>query len=127
MKKTIAALALLLAAFGTFAAQVRTRGVATAPIVLEVFSDFQCPGCKALYENTLRPLMADYADKGKVYVIHREYPLPIHAHAMEAACYACAASHVGKYEQACDALFRQQAVWSSNGKVDEVVCGILTP
>ena len=76
--------------------------------MIDVYSDFQCPACKTLYERTLVPLAYDYVDKGKVYLVHHEYPLPMHAHAMEAACYACAASRVGKYEQVCDVLFRQQ-------------------
>jgi protein-disulfide isomerase len=85
---------------------VKSMGVVTAPISIEVFSDFQCPACKALYEQTLRPLTQDYVIAGKVYLVHRDFPLPIHAHAREAACYACAAGRIGKYEQACDVLFK---------------------
>jgi protein-disulfide isomerase len=127
MRKIIAGLALSLVALGAWAAQLRSRGVSTAPIVIDVYSDFQCPACKALYERTLGPLAYDYIDKGKVYLVHHEYPLPQHTHAMEAACYACAASRVGKYEQVCDVLFRQQESWAANGKVDETVCSVLTP
>jgi protein-disulfide isomerase len=127
MRKLVAAFLLLLAALGAWAAQMRSRGLANAPILIEVYSDFQCPACKVLYERTLVPLTYDYVDKGKVYLVHHEYPLPMHAHAMEAACYACAASRVGKYEQVCDVLFRQQETWAANGKVDETVCNILTP
>jgi protein-disulfide isomerase len=94
--------------------------------LIEVYSDFQCPACKFLYEHTLVPLASDYVDKGKVYLVHHEYPLPIHAHAMEAACYACAASRVGKYEQVCDVLFRNQESWAASGKVDQTVCSVLT-
>jgi protein-disulfide isomerase len=127
MRKTIAALVFLLAASGAWAAQ-RSRGMPNAPIMIEVYSDFQCPTCKALYEQTLVPLMFDYVDKGKVYLIHHEFPIVIkHPHAMEAACYACAANRVGKYERACEVLFHQQDIWAANGKVDETVCGVLTP
>ena len=127
MRKAIAAFALLLPV-AALAAQVRSRGTPTAPILIEVYSDFQCPGCKALYERTLVPLMSDYVDKGKVYLIHHELPIvEKHPHAMEAACYACAANRVGKYEQACDVLFRQQDTWAASGKVDETVCSVLTP
>src|SRR5208282_1711452 len=99
----------------------------TAPILIDIYSDFQCPACKALHENTLGQLAYDYVDKGKVYLVHHEFPLPQHAHAMEAACYACAASRVGKYQQVSDVLFRSQQTWAANGKVDETVCGVLTP
>jgi protein-disulfide isomerase len=128
MRKAIAALVFLLAAFAAHSAPVKGRGAPNAPIVLEVYSDYECPHCKLLYEKTLVPLMAEYVDKGKVYLIHHEFPITqIHPHAMEAACYACAAHHVGKYEQACEILFRDQAIWSASGKVDETVCSILSP
>ena len=35
----------------------KTLGLSTAPITIEVFSDYECPHCKQLYEETLRPLM----------------------------------------------------------------------
>ncbi len=127
MRKIAAVLVLLFAALCAWGAQMRSRGSSSAPIVIDVYSDFQCPACKMLYERTLGPLAYDYVDKGKVYLVHHEFPLPMHAHAMEAACYACAASHVGKYEQVCDILFRQQETWANNGKVDETVCSVLTP
>ncbi len=127
MRKIVAGFALLLAALGAWGAEMRSRGLASAPIVIDVYSDFQCPACKVLYEKALIQLNYDYVDKGKVYLVHHEYPLPMHAHAMEAACYACAASRVGKYEQVSDVLFRRQEAWAANGKVDETVCGILTP
>ncbi len=106
---------------------VKSIGMSTAPISIEVFSDFQCPTCKALYEQTLRPLTDDYVAKGKVYLVHRDFPLPQHAHAREAACYACAAGSVGKYEAACDVLFKRQEAWAADGKVGETVCSVLSP
>jgi len=128
MRKFVVAFALLTGALAAQNAPVKSRGVPSAPILLEVYSDYQCHFCKILYEQTLVPLSTDYVDKGKVYLVHHEYPLTdLHPYAMEAACYACAANRVGKYEQACDVLFRQQDAWSANGKIDETVCSILTP
>ena len=126
--RTLAAVAVFFAlAFTSGAAPARSRGVPAAPIVLDIYSDFECPHCKLLYEKTLVPLTFEYVDKGKVYLVHHEFPLSIHHHALEAACYACAANRVGKYEQACEILFRQQDSWAASGKVDETVCSILTP
>jgi|HubBroStandDraft_4_1064222.scaffolds.fasta_scaffold33259_3 protein-disulfide isomerase len=127
MRKIVAGFALFLMALVAWGSQMRSRGLASAPIVLDVYSDFQCPTCKLVYETTLNQLVFDYVDKGKIYLVHHEYPLPQHAHAMEAACYACAASRVGKYEQVCDVLFHHQETWAANGKVDETVCSVLTP
>jgi len=110
------------------AEEVHTRGVVMAAVRLDVYSDYECPGCKALYEKVLTPLIDSYVDKGKVYLVHHEFPLVNHhAHAMEAACYAVAAAKVGKYEQVSDVLFKQQSVWSASGKVDETACSVLTP
>ncbi len=127
MRKIVAGFALLLTALVAWGSQMRSRGLASAPILIDVYSDFQCPTCKIVYETMLSPLVYDYVDRGRVYLVHHQYPLPQHAHAMEAACYACAASRVGKYEQVCDVLFHQQETWAANGKVDETVCSVLTP
>jgi protein-disulfide isomerase len=105
----------------------KTAGVATAPVRVDVFSDYQCPSCKRLYEEAVVPMMTDYVNKGKVFFIHREFPLTSHAHARQAAAYATAATRVGKYEQVCAALFRQQQFWSQNGQVDAAVASALTP
>ena len=123
---------LLLAPFALHPAQAPQEkgiGTRTAPIILEVYSDFQCPSCKALYEGALRLVMADYVTKGKVYLIHRDFPLAMHAHAREAACYADAAARVdfNKYEMVCGELFRRQEYWASTGKIDEVVAALMTP
>jgi protein-disulfide isomerase len=127
MRKIIAGSALLLVALAAWGSQMRSQGSASAPIVMDVYSDFQCPTCKIVHETILNQLVYDYVNKGKVYLVHHEYPLPYHAHAMEAACYACAASRVGKYDQVCDVLFHQQQTWAADGKVDETVCSVLTP
>ena len=103
------------------------RGTSVAAVHIEVFSDFQCPACKSLHEQTIKPLIADYVDRGKVYLVNREFPLPMHQYAREAAGYACAAERVGKYEQCADALFAAQEVWSKNGKVEETVMSVLSP
>src|SRR5579863_10173378 len=53
----------------------RATGRKNAPIVIEVFTDFQCPHCREFYLQTLTKVMEDYCDKGKVYLIHRTFPL----------------------------------------------------
>jgi len=104
----------------------KAQGFPTAPVQIEVFSDFECPHCKLLFEETLRPLMREYVASGKVYLIHRDFPLPMHAHAREAACYANASARVNKYEEVCSALFSRQAAWSVSGNVDQTVASVLS-
>jgi protein-disulfide isomerase len=105
----------------------KTFGNPAAPITLELFSDFQCPSCRALHMTILPSLMRDFVVPGKAYLVYKEFPLNQHAHAKEAATYAVAAARVGKYEQVADALFQNQPSWSVNGKVFETVATALTP
>jgi protein-disulfide isomerase len=107
------------------AATHKVTGPVMAKVSIEVFSDYQCPDCKELYEKTVRPLLAEYGNRIKF--THREFPLPIHAYAREAACFACAADRIGKYEQVCEALFRDQDNWSRTGKVAESACSAVSP
>src|SRR6202521_6430247 len=73
-------------------------GSKNAPLVLEVFSDFQCPACKTLYTYTNRQLMDNYVSTGKVYLIHRDFPLPMHAHPRVAAQCSRAAAEIANLE-----------------------------
>lgn len=104
----------------------KALGTPQAPIRIDLYSDYQCPGCKWLHENTIRPLIQDYVNAGKVYLVQREYPLPMHAHAREAACYACAAEKIGKYQLVGDQLFRTQDVWEKDGNVAGAACSVLS-
>lgn len=101
-------------------------GSKTAPITMEVFSDFQCPACKTLYTSTNRQLMDNYVSTGKVYLIHRDFPLPMHAYSRIAARYACAAAQIGKFEPVEQVLFQNQEKWEQTGDVDGTVAGVLS-
>jgi protein-disulfide isomerase len=105
----------------------KAMGSPSAPIRIEVFSDFECPACKGLHEQILPLLFKDYVIPGKVYLVSREFPLPMHQYSREAANYATAAARLGKYEQVADALFLNQVAWEANGKVWDTVAGVLTP
>lgn len=96
-----------------------------APIRIDLFSDYQCPTCKLLHEQVILPLIADYVKQGKVYLVQREFPMPYHTYAREAACYACAAGAVGRYQEVCDQLFRTQAEWAKDGNVATSACSVL--
>src|SRR5258708_35830088 len=103
------------------------RGSKTAPIVMEVFSDFQCPACKTLFASTNRQVMDNYVSTGKVYLIHRDFPLPMHAHSQVAAQYSRAAAQIGKFEPVEQALFDNQEKWEKTGDIDGTVAAILSP
>ena len=124
----LAALLPLLAALPPGTDRAKVLGSPNAPIVLEIYSSFDCPHCKILHEELLPQLMRDYVTPGKVAVISREFPLwgQYHPYARTAADLATAAAHIGKYEQVADALFRNQMTWASNGQVWETVASVLT-
>lgn len=101
-------------------------GSKSAPIVVEVFSDFQCPACKTLFLTTNRQLMDNYVSTGKVYLIHRDFPLPMHAYSRIAARYARAAAEIGKIELVEKTLFENQEKWEQSGDVDGTLAAVLT-
>ena len=83
---------------------------------MEVFSDFQCPACKSLYDATNRNLMDNYVNTGKVYLIHRDFPLPMHSHSKVAAQYSRAAAQIGKLEAVEEVLFPEPGKVGSIGR-----------
>ena len=101
-------------------------GSKNAPVVMEVFSDFQCPACKTLFVSTNRQLMDNYVSTGKVYLIHRDFPLPMHSHSKVAAQYSRAAAQIGKLEAVEDVLFQNQEKWEQSGDVDGTVASVLS-
>jgi protein-disulfide isomerase len=109
--------------------QGKTLGMPTAPVRIEIFSDFSCPMCKVMHDTTLPQLMRDYVVPGKVYIVDRAFPLNIkgHEHSREAFGYSVAAARVGKYQQVAGALYAQQANWTVSGNVWTVVAAVLTP
>jgi len=102
-------------------------GSKSAPVVMEIFSDYQCPACRTLFLTTNRLLMDNYVTTGKVYVVHRDFPLPMHAYSRVAARYARAAAELGKVEAVEKALFESQDKWEQTGDVDGTVAAALTP
>jgi protein-disulfide isomerase len=101
-------------------------GSKNAPITMEVFSDFQCPACKTLFLTTNRQLMDNYVSTGKVYLIHRDFPLPMHAYSRVAARYARAAAEIGKVEPVEKALFENQEKWEQSGDVEGTLAAVLS-
>ena len=105
----------------------KTFGNPAAPLTIELFSDYQCPACRALHMQILPSLMKDYVIPGRAYLVYKEFPLTQHAHSKEAAAYAVASARVGKYEQVGDALFQNQDRWAADGKIMDAIASALTP
>jgi protein-disulfide isomerase len=105
----------------------KESGSATAPVTVEVYTDYECPACRDLYMNTLPLLNSEFVATGKVHLVHRDYPLPQHQFSKLATRYANAAGAIGKYEVVANQLFVTQPEWSQNGNVDATVAKVLPP
>lgn len=90
--------------------QIRTDGapshgsVAAAVTVVE-FSDYECPHCAAAIP-ILRQIERDL--EGRIRVVHMNFPLTGHTHAVPAARAALAAGRQGKFWEMNDLLFQNQ-------------------
>ncbi len=81
-------------------------GAKDAPITMVEFGDFQCPFCRAS-ESAVKEVRQKYGDK--VRLVYMDFPLGIHAHAMDAANAARCAGEQDKFWQFHDAMFADQS------------------
>jgi protein-disulfide isomerase len=105
----------------------KESGSPTAPVTVEIYTDYECPACRALYMETLPSLNQDFVATGKVHLLHRDYPLPQHQFSKLATRYANAAGAIGKYDVVANQIFVTQPDWSQNGNVDAAVAKVLSP
>ncbi len=84
-------------------------GNASAKVTLEEYGDFQCPPC-GLLADPLNQMIREF--QPNVRLIFRNLPLPVHAHAREAAIAAEAAGLQGKFWEMHDLLYHEQGVWN---------------
>jgi protein-disulfide isomerase len=135
VRKGFALVLFALLAAATLSAQEhapeRDRCVGTnpqAPVVMEVFSDHECPACRRFYLEVTRQVLSDYALKGRVCVIYHDFPLRIHKHAREAARYSQVAADLLTQQdwiRVTDALYYHQQKWAANGEVESFVADAL--
>ncbi|MEK6812793.1 MAG: thioredoxin domain-containing protein [Nanoarchaeota archaeon] len=87
-----------------------------APITMISCEDYQCPFCKRAFEQTFPMIKQNYIDTGKVRYVFRDFPLPFHTEADEAAMAAECAGDQNKYFEMHELLFKNQQDWSGNPK-----------
>ncbi len=78
------------------------EGRADAPVQLVEFADYQCPYCQKVNPD-LNKLLKEF--DGKVSVVYKDFPLPMHAYAEKAAEAARCAGDQGKYWEYHNQLF----------------------
>jgi protein-disulfide isomerase len=110
-------------------AKAKSLGSKNAPVLVEIFSDYQCPMCKNFFLGASQRLLEDYASAGKVYFVHHDFPLaiPEHKHSEEAAHWANAAAAIGKFHEVESALYTNQDSWGATGRIEETLAGVLGP
>jgi protein-disulfide isomerase len=113
-------------AVAPLAAPVKTYGSKSAPIQFEAFTDYQCPACRALYEQALKPMISDYVASGKVYLVHHDFPLAMHQYSGQAARWANASAMIGQFGPAEEALFDNQPSWEADGNIAKWVEGAMS-
>lgn len=83
-----------------------SHGAANAPITIVEFSDFECPFCQRMTNVLEKELTAE--DRKDVRIVFRNYPLPMHPWAKDAAEVA-----------GCAALQSDTAFWKMNAYLFE--------
>ena len=109
------------------AAPAKAMGNKSAPITMEIFSDYQCPSCGQFFRTTLRPIISEYIAGGKVYLVHHDFPLQKHAYSGQAARWANAAAKIGKFQEVDAALFDSQDKWTADGDIGKFVAEAMSP
>lgn len=81
------------------------RGSPMAQVTIYEFSDFQCPHCK-MTAPILKQIVEE--SNGRVKLVFKQYPLPGHPKARDAAKATIAAQKQGKFWEMHDLLFKNQ-------------------
>jgi protein-disulfide isomerase len=84
------------------------KGSPDAKVALIEFTDYQCPFCGRNEKTVMPQVIKDYVDTGKVRYVLRDFPLPFHKNARNAAFAAHCAGEQGKYWEMHDLLFQNQ-------------------
>ena len=88
-------------------------GSEDAPVLIEEFSDFQCPACAAS-APIVKEALTNYPTQVKF--VYKDFPLAsIHPQARPAAIGVLCAAQQGKFEEFHDSIFENQADWTTGG------------
>lgn len=91
----------------------RTRGEASAPVIMYEVSDFQCPYCRQFWAETLPRLEAEYIQTGKIRLTFINYPIAqLHPNAQAAHELAMCGALQGKFWPLHDLLYSHQRDWA---------------
>ncbi|HVQ23376.1 MAG TPA: thioredoxin domain-containing protein [Candidatus Saccharimonadia bacterium] len=86
----------------------RAIGSADAPVTLDVWADFQCPGCGIFTRATEARIVRDYVDSGKLRLVFHDFAF-LGQESIDAAVAARAADAQGSFWPYHDWLFANQS------------------
>ncbi|HZD10950.1 MAG TPA: thioredoxin domain-containing protein [Candidatus Binatia bacterium] len=98
------------------------RGDPRAPIVMEEYSDYQCPFCSRFFQETLPSIEDNQIANGEVVLVFYDFPLPSHPQAPQAhqAAYCAGEEGAVAYWAMHDALFGEVESWSGQPNTTEI-------
>lgn len=101
------------------------RGDPQAPVVMETYSDYQCPFCGRFAAQTLPSLEQNQIDSGDVVLVFYDFPLPSHPQAPAAhqAAYCAGEEGAAAYWAMHDTLFAQLDTWANQQNTTELFTG----
>jgi protein-disulfide isomerase len=95
-------------------------GSPNAAVTVEEFADFQCPSCGVTHP-VMKQIQGIYGPRIKF--IFRNFPLPMHDKAYDAAAAAEAAGMQGKFWDMHNLLYTNQQAWSADPNYKQVFKG----
>lgn len=104
-------------------------GAANAPVVIEVFSDFQCPACKLFVTTELQGLLTDFVRPGLVRIEGKDIDIIDRGSGTESlrlAVGAACAAEQGKYWEFHDLVFWNQGRENRGDHSNEFIARIAT-
>jgi protein-disulfide isomerase len=84
------------------------EGSPDSKVTMAIFTDFECPFCGRFARDTLPLIKSEYVDTGKVRLVLKSFPLPMHEFAEKAAEAGYCANEQGKFWEYHDVLFNNQ-------------------
>jgi protein-disulfide isomerase len=98
-------------------------GSRNAPVTLVEYADYECPYCQEVYPEIKK---LEQAFDGKLSVVFKDCPLPMHSHAKKAAEAALCAGTQGKFWEYHNILFEDRKLEISQLKNDARTIGLNT-
>ena len=100
----------------------KVQGLATAPITLEEYADFQCPACGTYARGTIKQIEEKYVKNGTVKIVFRQFAF-IGEESIRAAEATECANEQGQFWEFYDTLFANQAGENQGAFADDKLTG----